>query len=210
MDVISRKEAKASGLDKYFTGKPCARGHLCERRTLGAQCIECQRLLAKKHYEENTDVYKLRASAWGQANPERLQEIKQNWLDKNRDKFKIVVRRWRSRNPEKVRDASKTWAANNRGVKRARDARRRANKLQAQPLWVNKESIRKIYWNCPPGYHVDHQIPLKHPLVCGLHVPWNLEAIPANENLCKNNKFDPETYVHVFPPTEDYELPLAA
>ena len=52
----------------------------------------------------------------------------------------------------------------------------------------------RIYNECPSNYHVDHGIPLHHKLVCGLHVPNNLKAIPAEANLHKNNYFDPSEW----------------
>ena len=35
------------------------------------------------------------------------------------------------------------------------------------------------------GAHIDHIIPLKHPLVCGLHTPNNVRALPKIMNLMR-------------------------
>lgn len=40
-------------------------------------------------------------------------------------------------------------------------------------------------------YHVDHILPVNHPLICGLHVPCNLQVLVGVDNIKKSNKFVP-------------------
>jgi len=50
MEIITREEAKGRGLKKYYTGKPCKRGHVGERYVTGA-CVTCK----KEKYEDNKE-----------------------------------------------------------------------------------------------------------------------------------------------------------
>jgi len=44
MKVISRKDAKAKGMKRYFTGKSCIRKHVSERFTCNKTCVSCDAL----------------------------------------------------------------------------------------------------------------------------------------------------------------------
>ena len=70
-----------------------------------------------------------------------------------------------------------------------RQAKRRADKLNATPKWTNLKKIKEIYKNCPRGYHVDHIVPLQGENVSGLHVENNLQYLTAKQNIAKGNKY---------------------
>lgn len=55
MNIITRAEAKAAGLKRYFTGFPCKYGHVAERATVNGLCHECSRLKQIKNYHENRE-----------------------------------------------------------------------------------------------------------------------------------------------------------
>lgn len=48
MEVIERHDAARKKLRKYFTGKPCRKGHVGERYTTNGGCVKC----SLKHAEE--------------------------------------------------------------------------------------------------------------------------------------------------------------
>lgn len=69
----------------------------------------------------------------------------------------------------------------------------------ATPPWHNQDlhdQMKEIYESAGPDEHVDHIVPLKHPLVCGLHVPWNLRVINEKKNLRKSNYYWPDCPFH--------------
>ncbi len=66
---------------------------------------------------------------------------------------------------------------------------------QATPQWVDKSACNEIYKEAirkqeQEGitYEVDHIVPIRGKDVSGLHVPWNLQVLPAVLNARKSNK----------------------
>lgn len=84
--------------------------------------------------------------------------------------------------------------------KKRNNALRDRRNRQATPKWLTKEQKQQIVniyehmRDCRAttgeDYHVDHIIPLRGENICGLHVPWNLQVLPADVNVSKSNEID--------------------
>jgi hypothetical protein len=64
MVILSRADAKALGLKRYYTGKECPQGHLAERWVSSGACYECVKAKAPgvvKRWRESLPLDELRA-----------------------------------------------------------------------------------------------------------------------------------------------------
>src|SRR6476660_7640656 len=90
--IISRADARTQGLKRYFTGKPCKRGHLAERYTAKAVCVACDAMrIGTENKRKRDRDYSLR----------------------NAEKQRLKSKLWREVNPERARAALRLWAKNN-------------------------------------------------------------------------------------------------
>jgi hypothetical protein len=64
MEIISRKEAIAKGLKRYFTRKPCPKGHVCEKYTNGRTCVNCKNEEFKVWSKNNPEKSKNKSNGW--------------------------------------------------------------------------------------------------------------------------------------------------
>lgn len=163
MKIISCKEAKAKGLKRYFTGKPCKKaGHVCERQVYDWKCVKCVREEQRVSYENNPDKFK-KSSASYRDQP----GIREQLQLKGRERY-----------------------AKNPAAYRCEGSIQRSRRLKRIPAWSEIEEIKEFYKNCPNGYEVDHIIPLQGNLVSGLHVLANLQYLPMSENRSKGNRYN--------------------
>jgi hypothetical protein len=167
-----------------------------------------------EHYKANADEYKANASQWQKENPERRYAITKKWrlehpelyIDaskrahiKHRPKILVALKKYRDANPEIMRASNAAWHLENPGADTYHQGLRRTRKMQAQPAWADLNAIKAIYRESKKrqketgiAMQVDHDIPLVHPLVCGLHCEFNLRIITRAENQSKHNRFSVE------------------
>jgi 5-methylcytosine-specific restriction endonuclease McrA len=95
---------------------------------------------------------------------------------------------WRDKNKETHRARNETYRKRNLALMVAKVQKYRTAKINALPSWVDVSELKKVYQNCPTGFHVDHIVPLRGKNVSGLHVPWNLQYLTPQDNQRKSNK----------------------
>lgn len=171
-----------------------------KRKSPGTVTDEDRKKWRRNEYLKNRDKYIERNAKRRRENPEKVAAEKRRYLDREDVKIaaRIRTKEWKEKNPERKSQSDKNWRANNVDKKRSYQAFRRAKVKEATPPWLTKEhrhQIALIYKEAlklsrESGvmYHVDHIVPLAGKNVSGLHVPWNLRAIPAVENHRKSNK----------------------
>lgn len=129
-----------------------------------------------------------------------MTEMSRNRRATNPQKARDVSKAYRDRNREKERNRYTRYNKVNPEIRAALSAKRRANQRSATPDWLTEEhnnQIKQIYKHAREceiltgdKYHVDHIVPLNGEKVSGLHVPWNLQVLPADINIAKSNKYD--------------------
>lgn len=77
--------------------------------------------------------------------------------------------------------------------------RRRYHERLATPAWADRAAIRQLYLRAErltretgEQWVVDHIVPLRGGIVCGLHVHWNMRVIHWVENAEKGNRSWPD------------------
>lgn len=122
--IITRQEAIDQGLQRYFTGIKCQRGHIDERWVRSRACVSCSR--EKGREEEGRAMRR----AWRRANPDKIRSYNQARRDKDPEAYREMHKRKRERHGAKYAAYKAAYTEANRERIRKADAEYRRNNAE--------------------------------------------------------------------------------
>ena len=176
---MNAREEAIKNKQTRFLGKPCKRNHSGWRYTINSDCVECaqnrQETQSRREYEAQY---------------------------RKTSKYQCYQKQYQSEymGTEKYKQQKRKYAQENKSKITAKTRRYELAKLNRTPQWLSGDD----FWMIEQAYdlaqlrtqlfgfrwHVDHIFPLQGGLVSGLHVPHNLQVIPATLNQRKSNRYD--------------------
>ena len=199
--IITRAEAKAAGLTRYFTGKPCKHGHVAERLTSNKGCLTCDKKSIRRatYYTKNKDEICARKAEYSKQNPEKIKETAAASYARNIEKRRAEARAAHHRNKDEVRARKAAYYAKNRDeilASKAAYYARNAEEIKA---------ARKTYVNTNPEKIITHNRnrKAKKKAADGFHTKADIQRIHAAQGgkcaICRK-KLEPNFHVdHIKP-----------
>ncbi|TCG02052.1 hypothetical protein BZM26_02640 [Paraburkholderia strydomiana] len=168
---MTRAQAKAAGLTRYFTGKPCPHGHIFERHASNGTCVECTSQKTEKR----------------RANPDKAS------CDNEKTRVRMAELRRADPGPTREMNAAIEWRKAT-GAKRMPPLYKLEQKAM-QAVYSGLFGYKEF------KQEVDHLVPKKAKgtldgkvkvVAMGLHTFANLGPLVATVNKKKRGYFNPE------------------
>jgi hypothetical protein len=152
MKIIQRKVAKEKGVKKFFTGNPCNRGHLVERRTVNGACLLCEQEDRDKNQKEISKRFR-------ENHKEEFNEYQRRWYHNNKESAQQTRKNYRENNPEKIKELRDKhnklfreinpnyhpeWWANNKD--KSAEYSKREYTIDSRKRWNHNNKGKKCYY----------------------------------------------------------------
>lgn len=164
------------------------------------ECKTCNKQYKAQYYKANKEAIAEQHKAYYEANKTPFIERSRSHRESNKEVVAAQMKAYYQANKKAAAERRKAYKKTNPHLFTAYVAKRKAAKLQATPLWADKQHIESLYLiasiNRQGGYdlHVDHIVPLQSDTVCGLHCEANLQLLPASDNISKGNRHWPDMW----------------
>ena len=208
--VVTRDEAKAAGVKRYFSARPCSKGHIAERYVSTNQCLPCLKGWTSSWLQENADWVKARSQRY----VGRYKDTQRAWIERNKEARSAYNRafakryaklypervaancaRWWARHPEMLQTYKKKYVAENPSYYAVARAKRKARKQSVDGAFSSKDVaslLKKQKGKCAScfhitikKYHVDHKMPL---CLGGSNGPENIQILCPTCNMRKGGR----------------------
>lgn len=175
--LISRAEARALGLKRYFTGKSCKHGHLCERQVSTGTCIKCANIRTCKY--QKTTLKKNYKKSYYLKNKAEIRKKVSAHYESNKERIRAAVSEWKRNNPKKVLAMIHT--------RRSRKAGGGRHTLKDVLCILEAQKGKCAVCRCFVGkkYQIDHIMPISKG---GSNFPSNLQVVCGSCNMRKSSK----------------------
>jgi hypothetical protein len=185
--ATSNREAIALGLTRYFTGKPCPRGHIDERAVRSGACITCVRNCVKRRLGEKGAYWRRQLEAKYKRRY-NTPEKRKAWNNRYKTNIKLKLAVYlRARINIAVRN-------NNRAGSAVRDLGCTIAEFKA---YIEAKFTEGMSWDNYGKWHLDHKKPLalfdlsdREQFLAACHFS-NFQPLWATENIAKSAKYSP-------------------
>jgi thymidine kinase len=166
---------------------------------LSSYCHKCRSEAQKKWRNDNKQKVCADRASWRKNNREKRRKIERAWRAKNRERHYAMIKEWTKNNREK-RNAIAARYAKRHPAKVSLNHRRYISARHiSMPSWANEFFMDEAYdlaklRTKKLGFKwvVDHIVPIRSNIVCGLHTDANLQVIPFTINASKSNRYWPD------------------
>lgn len=193
---VSCGEAKPETTE-YFYAHPGSLGGLKRR------CKAC----IKQYRQDNKERDQAKIREWHAANRDRVQEYRREYYQSNAELVKARARAWTAAHVDDPAAVARRRAyqqkrlAEHPELNRAKEDKRRfamADRTVCTDMpmaWFVREAKELAVQRarlCGGRWEIDHVLPLQGELVSGLHIPENMQVVPARFNARKGCSYSPD------------------